>query len=93
MEVPSTSNLVSLETERTATACNFQTMTMNSFLMPHDLTKGEIENLKIKFYIDAYFDEMLCLKINRNPLKWGPLKLSAELSHLSIKSIEFTYSV
>ena len=44
MEVPSTSNLVSLETERTATACNFQTMTMNSFLMPHDLTKGEIES-------------------------------------------------
>ena len=42
MEVVSTSNLVSLETERTAATCNFQTMAMNSFAMPHDLMRGQI---------------------------------------------------
>ena len=41
MEVVSTSNLVSLEAEKTATAYNFQTMPINSF-MPHDLVRGQI---------------------------------------------------
>ena len=39
MEVVSTSNLVSLEKKRT---CNFQTMAMNSFVMPYDLMRGWI---------------------------------------------------
>ena len=33
MEVVSTSNLGSLETEKATTACNFQTMVMNSFVI------------------------------------------------------------
>ena len=40
MEVVSTSNLVSMETEKTPTACNFQNM--NSFVMSHDLMRGQI---------------------------------------------------
>ena len=40
MEVVSTSNLVSVETEKTPTACNFQNM--NSFVMSHDLMRGQI---------------------------------------------------
>ena len=42
MEVVSTSNLVSSEAEKITTACNFQTMLINSFVMPHDLWKGQI---------------------------------------------------
>ena len=42
MEVVSSSDLVSLETEKTTTACNFQTMGMSSFVMPHDLMRGQI---------------------------------------------------
>ena len=41
MQVVSTSNLVSSDTEKT-TACNFQTMAMNSFIMPHNLMRGKI---------------------------------------------------
>ena len=41
MEVVSTLNLVSSETEKT-TACNLQTMAMNSFVMPDDLMRGQI---------------------------------------------------
>ena len=37
MVVVSTSNLVSSEIKKIAAACNFQTMTINSFAMPHDL--------------------------------------------------------
>ena len=33
MEVVSTSNLVSSETEKTTAACNFQTMAMKTFVM------------------------------------------------------------
>ena len=36
MKVALTSNLVSSETEKSATACNFQTMVINSFVMSHD---------------------------------------------------------
>ena len=32
-------NLVSSENEK---ACNFQTMTVNSFVMPHDLMRSQI---------------------------------------------------
>ena len=42
MEVVSTSNLVSSETKKTTTACNFQTIAMNSFVVPHDLMRGQI---------------------------------------------------
>ena len=43
MEIVSTSDLVSLETERKqTTACNFQTMAMNYFVMLHDLMKGQV---------------------------------------------------
>ena len=42
MEVVSTSNLVSLENEKTTTT-NFQTMAMkSSSVMPHDLMRGQI---------------------------------------------------
>ena len=34
--------LVSLETEKTTTTCNFQTMAMNSFVVPHDLMRNQI---------------------------------------------------
>ena len=44
MEVVSTSNLVSSENEKTTTACNFQTMAMNSFVMAHDLMRGQIRS-------------------------------------------------
>ena len=39
MEVVSISNLVSSEKEKTTT-CNFETMAMNSSVMPHDLMIG-----------------------------------------------------
>ena len=42
MEVVSTSNLISSETEKKTTACNFQIMVMNSFVMPHDLKRGQM---------------------------------------------------
>ena len=42
MEVVSTSNLVSSEAEKTTTTCNFQTMNINSFVMSHDLMRGQI---------------------------------------------------
>ena len=45
MEVVSTSNLVSLENEKNKTkqkkTKNFQTMAMNSFVIPHDLMIGQ----------------------------------------------------
>ena len=40
MEVVTTSNLVSSKTEKTA--CNFQTMVINFFVVPHDLMRGQI---------------------------------------------------
>ena len=40
MEIVSTSNLFSLETEKAATACNLQNM--NSFVMSHNFIKGQI---------------------------------------------------
>ena len=44
MVVVSTSNLVSSEMKkkRTTAACNFKTMVMNSFVMPHDLMRDQI---------------------------------------------------
>ena len=42
MEVVSNSNLVFSETEKTTTACNFQNV--NSFVMSHDLMKGQIKS-------------------------------------------------
>ena len=42
MEVVSTSNLVSSEAEKTTTTCNFQNMNINSFIMSHDLMRGQI---------------------------------------------------
>ena len=44
MEVASTSNLISSENEKISTACDFQTMVMNSSVMPHDLMRGHIES-------------------------------------------------
>ena len=44
MKVVSTSNLVSLETKKATTACNFQTIAMNSFVIPHDLMRGKIRS-------------------------------------------------
>ena len=44
MEVVSTSNLVSSEAKKTTTAYNFQTMHINSFVIPHDLIRGQIES-------------------------------------------------
>ena len=42
MEVVSTSNLISSEAEKTTATCNFQSMNINSFIMPHDLMRGQI---------------------------------------------------
>ena len=42
MEVDSTSNLVSSEADKTTIACNFQTMSINSFVMPNNLVRGQI---------------------------------------------------
>ena len=42
MEVVSTSDLVSLENEKMTAACNFQTMAINSSVMPHDLMRDQI---------------------------------------------------
>ena len=53
MELVSISNLVSSETEKPATACNFQIMAMNSFVMTHDLMRGQIGSyvyMQIKSY-------------------------------------------
>ena len=41
MEIVSTSNLVSSENEK-KTAFNFQTMAANSFVIPHDLMRGQM---------------------------------------------------
>ena len=42
MKVVSTSNLVSPEAEKTTIACNFQTIPINCFVVPHDLMRGQI---------------------------------------------------
>ena len=42
MDVVSASKLVSSETKKTTTACDFQTMTMNYFVMTHDLMRDQI---------------------------------------------------
>ena len=42
MEVVSTTNLVSSEAEKITTACNFQTMPINSFFVLHDLMRDQI---------------------------------------------------
>ena len=48
MEIVSTSNLVSSEAEKITTACNFQTMPINSFFVTHDLMRGQIDaNVKL----------------------------------------------
>ena len=44
MEVVSTSHLVSSESEEITTACNFQTMAMNSSFMPPDLMRRQVES-------------------------------------------------
>ena len=46
MDVVSTSNLVSLETEKTTAAWNFQTMAMNSFVMPRDLQRCKYDAIR-----------------------------------------------
>ena len=43
MEVVSTSSLVSWENKKKKKrACNFQTMAMNSFVIPHDLMRSQM---------------------------------------------------
>ena len=42
MEKVLISKLVSSENEKITTACNFQTMAMNSSVMPHDLMSDQI---------------------------------------------------
>ena len=42
MEVVSILNLFSSENEKTTTACSFQTMGINSIVIPHDLTRDQI---------------------------------------------------
>ena len=49
MNVVSNSNLVSLETEKRITACNFQTMVMNFFVIPQDLMRL---NRKLCIYVN-----------------------------------------
>ena len=41
MEIVSTSNLVSLEKGNTTTSCNFQTMAMKCFVIPHGLIRDQ----------------------------------------------------
>ena len=41
VEVVSTSNLVSSENEKATTACNFQTMAMNSFAIAYDFIRDQ----------------------------------------------------
>ena len=42
MEVVSTSNLVSSDAKKATITCNFQTMNINPFVMPHDLRRDQI---------------------------------------------------
>ena len=42
MEAALTSNLVSLRNIKTKTACNFQSITTISFVIPHDLMRGQM---------------------------------------------------
>ena len=42
IKIVSTSNIVSSENEKTTTACSFQTMAMNSFVIPHELMRGQM---------------------------------------------------
>ena len=42
MEVVSTLNLVISKAEKITTVCNFQTMPINSFFVPHNLIRGQI---------------------------------------------------
>ena len=42
MEIVSTSNLVSFEKGNTTTSCNFQTMAMKCFVIPHGLIRDQI---------------------------------------------------
>ena len=44
MAVVSISNLVSSETYKIANACNFPNMALNSFVVLHDLMRGQIES-------------------------------------------------
>ena len=53
MEVVSSSNLVSSEAEKATIACSFQTLLIISFIMPHDLMRGQIGSygyMEIKSY-------------------------------------------
>ena len=53
MEVVSTLNLVSLKAEKATTTCNLQTMNITSFVMSHDLMRGQKESyryMQIKSY-------------------------------------------
>ena len=43
MEVVSTLILVSSEVKKITTACDFQTMPIDSFVIPHDLIRSQIE--------------------------------------------------
>ena len=67
MEVVSTSNLVSSENEKTTTACNFQTMAMNSFVMAHDLMRGQIRSY-------AYMQEWRYSKFHDSRTKKNTLR-------------------
>ena len=42
MEIVSTSNLLSSEAKKATIVFNFQNMPINSFVMPHDLMRGQI---------------------------------------------------
>ena len=44
MEALSTSILVFSETEKTTSVCNFQTMTINSLVMPRDMMRDQMRS-------------------------------------------------
>ena len=67
MEAVSTSNLVSSEAEKTTTTCNFQNININSFIMPHDLMRGQIGSYEYR-QIQSYssYDAKLSKSAIRN---------------------------
>ena len=55
MEVVSTSNFLSSETEKTTTADSFQAMAMNSYVTLHDLMRGQTGSYKYICKCEAIF--------------------------------------
>ena len=68
MDILPTSKLVSSEAEKMATTCNFQTMNINSFVMPHDLMRCQIGSYGYIYKYKAICSFMIA-KLSKSALR------------------------